>query len=1092
MGEGATVEFILVLVFILVLLTLPVGFGLFLGWLAWGRRATRLEGEVAELRRSLGAPMRSGGGPAVVPPPPAASGVPSAAAAPVPQAVRASLPSAVPSGPRPDPAAEARRRETRNVNVALYAASLLLVAAAALFVGLALPGAARVVGLALVTAAFLVSGLVLHARVPRLRPAAVAFAGTGIALIPVWGVALDAVVVHDPPVSWLVTSVLGAAATVLAAVRLCSVVVAHLFGVFLVSSAMASGSALRTGLVGALLAGLALTVALTFALRRPGPDGGRVPREVRGALQRQTPWLAYGLVLSAVLFVPELGAGELGLVFAAGAAAAVVHRAAAPVRERLRHEAAGRAFLLVAVYAALTALAVPAALGNAVLVGVLLAQAGAVLVCTLPAAPSRWWDLALCAGLAWCVAVVDAGRPGDADRWPFAALLLAAGVAGTAALAAPRLPVDARRLRGPAVGLLAAVPLTGALLVGETGGLGRMLLWIGALAVAVSVVLVLARRAAALPWHRLAAHHLAAAVLVALVPVSVAAMPAGPEGVGGADRWGPGPGAWAAALMLAVGAVFLLWRPAAARTGRWERHVHAASWAAWAVGAAALAIGSSLGARPSEPWAPVLAGVALAVVAAALAWWRRPRSVVADADGRSAWSVAGVSPDTVVLGGLLAAGLACAARILAFDGGRAGLLAAAVAFLVVTVPVPAARERLERPVRAVLLSAAAVPAAWGAVEAGALLGWPPAAVGSMLTLAAPALGLMAVRRARREPAVPGGWAAPLGAAGIVLMVGAPVLRGAAAGAVGGWPLPTADALALAALALTLACAALATRRPVAAAVGAAVWTVGLGRGIAALVDAADIAWSTGGIVMATALAGAVTLGGTGRVLRRSPVAGVLSTSAWSQALLLSGAVLVAVGDASAAALVLAALTAALALVLGSHHLRGRADAGEIPGVAGRDVLGVAAFAGVVLAVVLRWRLADVAAHEAVRDAWWSGLVVVAAAAVIGVVMGSSRWIGAAAAGHSVLAVALPVVAPTMGTTGGVAQMLALAGFAVLIAVGLARSTALWVWWGAAGVAVSVMWALRGLFWLWLVLLAAGLIAFAVQRLLRSDDRRPPS
>ena len=84
-------------------------------------------------------------------------------------------------------AARKAKRDQQNINVTLYVASLLLVAAGALFVGTSLPALFRFVGIWFITALFYVSGMVIHSRVPRLRPAAVAFVGTGLALIPVTG-----------------------------------------------------------------------------------------------------------------------------------------------------------------------------------------------------------------------------------------------------------------------------------------------------------------------------------------------------------------------------------------------------------------------------------------------------------------------------------------------------------------------------------------------------------------------------------------------------------------------------------------------------------------------------------------------------------------------------------------------------------------------------------------------------------------------------------------------------------------------------------------------------------------------------------------
>jgi membrane protein implicated in regulation of membrane protease activity len=64
------------------------------------------------------------------------------------------------------------------------------------------------------------------------------------------------------------------------------------------------------------------------------------------------------------------------------------------------------------------------------------------------------------------------------------------------------------------------------------------------------------------------------------------------------------------------------------------------------------------------------------------------------------------------------------------------------------------------------------------------------------------------------------------------------------------------------------------------------------------------------------------------------------------------------------------------------------------------------------------------------------------------------------------------------------QIYVLAAHAVLLGAGLLLSERVFVGWGAAGVAVSVMWALRSYAYAMLALLAVALIVLAVWRLNR--------
>lgn len=160
-------------------------------------------------------------------------------------------------------AARKEKRDQQNINVTLYVASLLLVAAGALFVGTSLPALFRFVGIWFITALFYVSGMIIHSRVPRLRPAAVAFVGTGLALIPVTGLAMYNFVLHNGPAAWLVTSLLGTAVYAYTAVRLDNKVLAFLSLSFVVSTAWSGVSVLGGALVWYFTALIGVAVLLT-------------------------------------------------------------------------------------------------------------------------------------------------------------------------------------------------------------------------------------------------------------------------------------------------------------------------------------------------------------------------------------------------------------------------------------------------------------------------------------------------------------------------------------------------------------------------------------------------------------------------------------------------------------------------------------------------------------------------------------------------------------------------------------------------------------------------------------------------------------
>lgn len=199
---------------------------------------------------------------------------PLGAVSPLPSAALQVPPAPAAMKPVETPAERQARREKRdrqNINITLYVASLLLVAAAALFIGTSLPPMMRFAGVCTVTALFYAAGFILHSRVPRLRPAAVAFSGTGLAMVPVAGLALYNFALPDGPAAWLLTSLIGTIAYAAAAVRLESRVLVYLSLTFVASTAFSGVSVLGGALVWYFAALIGVAVLLTcLALRRPG------------------------------------------------------------------------------------------------------------------------------------------------------------------------------------------------------------------------------------------------------------------------------------------------------------------------------------------------------------------------------------------------------------------------------------------------------------------------------------------------------------------------------------------------------------------------------------------------------------------------------------------------------------------------------------------------------------------------------------------------------------------------------------------------------------------------------------------------------
>lgn len=148
-----------------------------------------------------------------------------------------------------DNAVLSEKHHLQNINMALYMACFLLVVAAALFMGESFSESVRFIGVWVVTLGFYFSGLLLHAKFPKLRMAATAFIGTGLALLPFTGVALNYFVLHDVTSSWLVTSIVGLVGYVFAALYLRSQTISYFVIAFMVSLFTSSVASLGVAFV---------------------------------------------------------------------------------------------------------------------------------------------------------------------------------------------------------------------------------------------------------------------------------------------------------------------------------------------------------------------------------------------------------------------------------------------------------------------------------------------------------------------------------------------------------------------------------------------------------------------------------------------------------------------------------------------------------------------------------------------------------------------------------------------------------------------------------------------------------------------------
>ncbi|PYI67268.1 hypothetical protein CVV68_11055 [Arthrobacter livingstonensis] len=219
-------------------------------------------------------------------------------------------------------AARKAKRETQNINITLYIASLLMVAAAALFVASSLPVPARLIGVWTAAVLFYGAGLALHGTMARLRPAAAAFTGTALAIIPFAGLATYNLGFPHAAGVWLLTSLVGTAAYILAAVRLNSPLVGYLSMAFLLSTAWSSVAVLGAALAWYFTALIVFSAVLYLAghllgRQAAGPDGK--PGLYAKPLAELGPWFAPAGLAGSLVFSLALSAGDHAMVLLAGA-----------------------------------------------------------------------------------------------------------------------------------------------------------------------------------------------------------------------------------------------------------------------------------------------------------------------------------------------------------------------------------------------------------------------------------------------------------------------------------------------------------------------------------------------------------------------------------------------------------------------------------------------------------------------------------------------------------------------------------------------------------------------------------------------------
>ena len=264
-----------------------------------------------------GAPVSPAAG--AVPPPGWAAHT-AAQPTPMPQSVYrvGGAPPRQPMPPVRSESAEERKERVarRNLNVMLYVASFFLVAAAAAFIASSAPTVIRLTLLWGVSGVFYLGGLGLYWRSVVLRPAAISFVGTGLAILPFAGLSLHLLAHVAPTSAWFITSIVGLVAYLIATIVLQKAVIAYLTLAFVLSLSTSSVNVLHLPLVWSFVSLMAVGL-LAHLVTSFWPKA--LPGVFAEPLDQTAQFVTPLALLASLTAVSSMPLGEYALVFGVAA-----------------------------------------------------------------------------------------------------------------------------------------------------------------------------------------------------------------------------------------------------------------------------------------------------------------------------------------------------------------------------------------------------------------------------------------------------------------------------------------------------------------------------------------------------------------------------------------------------------------------------------------------------------------------------------------------------------------------------------------------------------------------------------------------------
>lgn len=217
------------------------------------------------------------------------------------------------------PAQRRRVNEDIFLNIVLYIGSLLLIGAAGLFVTSVTSSQDetaifRVLAMALGAVIFYGAGLLTYRFVERLRIASYSFAATGLAFIPLTGVAIYVLKIWtEGRYIWLLTSLIGTAAIVGACALMRNRVMAYLLISFIVSDSLAATKVAALPFVWYFVSLTAVATVLGLILHF-APNAA--PRGIREGLVDSSRIFVPATAIAIFFFTNDLSYTDAGIAFA--------------------------------------------------------------------------------------------------------------------------------------------------------------------------------------------------------------------------------------------------------------------------------------------------------------------------------------------------------------------------------------------------------------------------------------------------------------------------------------------------------------------------------------------------------------------------------------------------------------------------------------------------------------------------------------------------------------------------------------------------------------------------------------------------------